>query len=87
MIEEVDLILDTTPALPENRIGRSRELLRAAMAVTKDLISESRKSEKSHAAALGQKGGSSIAAKHGSEYFRELATKRKNRRGGRPPKQ
>jgi hypothetical protein len=37
------------------------------------------------AVTLGRKGGREIA-KRGSEYFRELQAKRKNRRGGRPPK-
>jgi hypothetical protein len=86
IISEVDLILETTPDLPQNRTGRSRELLRTALAIADDLISESRNATKSHAAALGHKGGSSIAAKRGSDYFRELAKKRKTRGGGRPKK-
>jgi hypothetical protein len=86
IIEEVDLILETTPDLPQNRTGRSRELLRTALVIANDLISENRKADKSHAAALGHKGGSSIAASRGSDYFRELAAKRKTRSGGRPRK-
>jgi len=86
IISEVDLILETTPDLPQNRMGRSRELLRAALTLTDDLISENRKGDKSHAAALGRKGGNSIAAKRGSEYFRELAAQRKTKGGGRPRK-
>jgi len=42
MISEVDLLLETAPALQQNRTGRSRELLRAALALTDDLISENR---------------------------------------------
>jgi hypothetical protein len=87
IIAEVDLILQTTPELPQNRTGRSRELLSAALALTTDLISENSKSDKSHAAALGRKGGRSIAASRGSDYFRELAAKRKTRAGGRPRKE
>jgi hypothetical protein len=37
------------------------------------------------AVALGRKGGKKIA-KRGSEYFKQLQAKRKNRKGGRPPK-
>ena len=34
---------------------------------------------------LGRRGGKKIA-KRGSEYFRKLQAKRRNRKGGRPPK-
>jgi len=85
IISEVDLILETTPALPQNRTGRSRELLKTALAITEDLLSEDRKDETSHASALGRKGGSKVAER-GSEYFRELAAKRKRHGGGRPAK-
>jgi hypothetical protein len=37
------------------------------------------------AVALGRKGGRKIAER-GPEYFRKLQAKRKNRKGGRPPK-
>src|ERR1700680_4233005 len=86
IISEVDLILETTPDLPQNRTGRSRELLRAALAITGDLISENSKVEGSHAAALGRKGGARIAER-GPDYFRELAAKRRTRGGGRPRKE
>ena len=33
ILSEVDLILETCPPLPQNRTGRSRELLRAALAL------------------------------------------------------
>ena len=82
LISEVDLILETTP-LPQNRTTRSRELLSAALALTDDLIAQTKMSP---AAVLGHKGGS-ITAKRGSQYFRELAAKRKIRAGGRPKKQ
>lgn len=80
LISEVDLILETTP-LPENRTARSRELLRAAIALTDDLIGQGKKSP---AAVLGHKGGSATALKLGSDHFRQLAAKRKTRGGGRP---
>jgi hypothetical protein len=44
---KVDLILETTLDPFQNRTGRSRELLRSALALTDDLMSESRKSAKS----------------------------------------
>jgi hypothetical protein len=82
LISEADLILSTSE-LPENRTARCRELLGAALALTGDLISQ----EKLPAAkVLGSKGGT-VTAKRGSEYFRQLAAKRKTRAGGRPRKE
>ena len=81
LISEVDLILETTP-LPQNRTARSRELLSAALELTDDLIIQTKLLP---AAVLGRKGGSTTA-KRGSEYFRQLAAKRKTRAGGRPRK-
>lgn len=86
ILEDVDMILETTPDLPQNRTGRSRELLKTALAITEDLIAENRKGETSTAAQLGSKGGKATAER-GSEYFRELAARRRTHRGGRPPKQ
>ena len=83
LISEADLILETTPALPENRTAAARDLLKTALALTDDLIGQARLTP---AAVLGRKGGASIA-KRGSEYFRALAAKRKTRAGGRPRKQ
>jgi len=37
------------------------------------------------AVTLGRKGGREIA-KRGSEYFKQLQSRRKKRKGGRPPK-
>jgi hypothetical protein len=37
------------------------------------------------AVALGRKGGKAIAER-GPDYFRQLQAKRKDRKGGRPPK-
>ena len=81
LLTETDHILATVE-LPENRTARCRELLKAALALTDDLISQDKMPA---ARALGRKGGAAIA-KRGSEYFRQLAAKRKTRSGGRPPK-
>jgi hypothetical protein len=81
LLSEADLILSTTD-LPQGRAVRCRELLRSALALTDDMLS----SVKMPAAAiLGRKGGSQTA-KRGSEYFRQLAAKRKTLGGGRPRK-
>lgn len=37
MIEQVELLISTTP-LPENRTPRCQELLKAALALTDDLL-------------------------------------------------
>lgn len=81
LVAEVDLLISTTAPLPENRTTRCRELLRAALALTDDLLAQQKMTP---AAVLGSKGGSATAAKRGSEYFRQLAAKRKKRAGGRP---
>jgi hypothetical protein len=82
LIAEADLILETLPPLPENRSARCRELLKSALAITDDLLKQSKLPA---AAILGRKGGS-VIAKRGSDYFRKLAAKRKTHGGGRPPK-
>jgi hypothetical protein len=83
LIGEADHILETTPELPENRTARCRELLGSAIALADDLL----KQTKSPAAAtLGRKGGTAIA-KRGSDYFRQLAARRKTHGGGRPRKE
>jgi hypothetical protein len=84
IITEVDLILETTPDLPQNRTGRSRELLRAASAITDDLIKQAKMPA---ASAMGHQGGTTTARKYGSDHFRQLAAKRKTNAGGRPRKQ
>lgn len=82
MISEADRILETLPSLPENRTARCRELLGSALLLTDDLLQQSKLPA---AATLGRKGGS-VTAKRGSEYFRQLAAKRKTKAGGRPRK-
>jgi len=83
MIAEADLILETVPALPENRTARCRELLKSALALTDDLIKQAKLPA---AKAPGRKGGS-VIAKRGSDYFRQLAARRKTHGGGRPRKE
>jgi hypothetical protein len=82
LIAEVDLILSTTD-LPQNRTARCRELLSSALALTDDLLSQAKLPA---AAALGRKGGS-VTAQRGSDYFRQLAARRKTKAGGRPRKE
>lgn len=82
LIEETDLLISTTEPMPEGRTPRCKELLRAALALTDDLMHTA----ESPAAMLGSKGGNATAAKRGPEYFRQLAAQRKTRAGGRPRK-
>jgi hypothetical protein len=63
--------------LPEGRGARARELLVAALALADDLVNTK------PAAALGARGGNATA-KRGSDYYRQLAAKRKTKAGGRP---
>jgi hypothetical protein len=79
LLAETDLILSTTE-LPQNRTARCRELLRTALALTDDLLSQAKLPA---AAIMGRKGGS-VTAKRGSAYFRKLAARRKTHGGGRP---
>lgn len=79
VIAEAQDIVNTTE-LPEGRAERLRELLASAVFLADDLL------ETSPAATLGQKGGTTTA-KRGPEYFRKIASMRKERKGGRPPKQ
>jgi len=65
--------------LPEGRGKRARELLSAALALADDLVNTK------PAATLGAKGGNATA-KRGSDYYRQIAAKRKTNAGGRPRK-
>lgn len=70
-------------SIPDAVRSRGGELLMAATALVSDLL----KQDHSLAAAeLGSKGGLQTAKK-GSEYFRQLAAKRKTKAGGRPRKE
>jgi hypothetical protein len=82
LIFEAELILATTE-LPQGRATRARELLRSAVALADDLLNQAKLPA---AALLGSKGGTQTA-KRGSEYFRQLAAKRKTLGGGRPRKE
>ena len=82
LISEADHILATTPELPENRTAATREILRSALALADDLHKQAKSPA---AAALGRKGGAAVA-KRGSDYFRDLAARRKTHAGGRPRK-
>ena len=62
-------------APPENRSTRRRELLKAAIAMTDDLIAQARLPEEEDRA---RKGGL-VIAQGGSDYFRQLAARRKTR--------
>jgi hypothetical protein len=77
-IAEAQSLLITT-VLPEGRSQRANELLTAAIHLADDLL------ETSPAATLGAKGGKETA-KRGPDYYRKIAAKRKNFKGGRPAK-
>jgi hypothetical protein len=83
LLSQADRILETSPALPENRTGACRELLGTALALTDDLI----KNAPTPAALMGSKGGSVTAKRHGSEHYRQMAARRKTHGGGRPRKE
>jgi len=83
LISQAERILATTPQLPENRTAACQELLSAALAITNDLLAQSKLPA---AAILGAKGGS-VTARKGSAYFRKLAARRRTHGGGRPRKQ
>ncbi|HEY1160032.1 MAG TPA: hypothetical protein VGE83_05345 [Terracidiphilus sp.] len=83
MLSETDLILSTTTPLPENRTPRCRELLGDALALADDLLKQG---QVAPAVAMGHKGGSTTARRHGAEHYRMMAASRKTRGGGRPRK-
>ena len=78
LISQAETILATTK-LPEGRAERALELLRAALALTDDLIAVN------PAANLGRKGGMKTAER-GPEFYARIASLRKTRAGGRPRK-
>jgi hypothetical protein len=84
LIADTDLILETTPDLPQNRTACCRDNLKAALALVDDLLKQQRTTP---AAVMGHKGGSVTAKKHGPEHYRKMAAARKTRAGGRPRKQ
>jgi len=84
LIAETDLILETTPNLPQNRTACCRENMRAALALVGDLLNQQRMTP---AAVMGHKGGSMTSRRLGPEHYRKMAAARKTRAGGRPRKQ
>lgn len=80
LIDEAHLTLDTADR-PDGRTQRARELLSSALSLADALL----EAPAPTAAALGKKGGLKTAQR-GSDYFRELAKKRKTKAGGRPRK-
>ena len=70
LLTETDLLISTIEPLPENRTPRFRELLRAALALADDLMSQAKMPA---AIAMGHKGGSETARKYGADHFRQLA--------------
>jgi hypothetical protein len=83
LLTQADLILSTTPPLPQNRTASCRELLQAALALTNDLLKQS----VTIAAIMGRKGGKVTARRHGPEHYRQMAARRKTHGGGRPRKE
>jgi hypothetical protein len=83
MLAETDLLLSTTTPLPENRTPRCRELLGDALALADDLLKQG---QVATAVAMGHKGGSTTARRHGAEHYRQMSAARKTHGGGRPRK-
>ena len=81
LLSQAELVYEDR-SVPEPIRKRGAELFPAAQALVDDLL---RQDHASAASELGAKGGSQTA-KRGSEYFRQLAAKRKTRAGGRPRK-
>jgi hypothetical protein len=81
MLFQVNFIITSTEF---QDAARCRELMNAAIALTDDMLKQEKKLPA--ARILGSKGGS-VTAKRGSEYFRQLAAKRKTNAGGRPRKE
>jgi hypothetical protein len=80
LLSQADEIV-SSPSLLQSSSQRCHEALRSALAITDSLIEQT--SRPAMAAQLGQTGGKKTALR-GSEYFRQLAQKRKTFGGGRP---
>lgn len=76
LIDEAHAVVSTSN-LAEGRSKRATSLLESALALVDDFIAQP-----PEATALGQRGGLKTAEK-GPDYFRELASKRKIKSGGR----
>ncbi len=79
IISQAELVLGTIPD-PHPSIARTRELLTAAAALSKDLANRP-----PEAVALGAIGGKKTAER-GPEYYARIAGMRKTNAGGRPKK-
>jgi len=77
LIDEAHAVISMAD-LPKDRTKRAVKLLTSALALTDDLIAVP-----STAVTLGKLGGLKTAER-GSEYFRQIAAKRKIKAGGRP---
>jgi hypothetical protein len=76
LISEAELILSTTE-LPQGRTPRALELLQTAIKLTDHLATTK------PATTLGKRGGLKTAER-GPDYYRKIASMRKNKAGGRP---
>ena len=84
MISQAELVLGTIPH-PHPSIARCRELLSAAVALSKDLANRP-----PEAVALGAIGGKTTAQRMTAkdpEYYAKIAAMRKTKAGGRPRKE
>lgn len=84
LISEADLIIETSPPMPQNRSGAARENLKAALAIVDDLLKQTKLG--TAAVALGSKGGSTTSKRFGPDHYRKMAAARKTKGGGRPRK-
>jgi hypothetical protein len=78
LLSQADLSLGLVP--DHAAVTRTRELLKAALALSKDLITR-----EPDAVILGSIGGKKTAER-GPEYFKQIAAMRKIKSGGRPKK-
>jgi hypothetical protein len=84
LLEQADMALD----LPRPATGSARENVKAALALTRDLIHRSAAPvDPSAAATLGARGGNATLASKGPEYFKRISAMRKAKKGGRPRKE
>jgi hypothetical protein len=71
ILTEIDLLVSTSPQpMPQNRTPRCLELTRAALALTDDIMKQTRTAP---AVVLGHKGGSTTSKRHGVEHYRKMA--------------
>ncbi len=80
LLLETALILETIPNFPQDRIVCCRKNLRAALALTDDLLKQQRMTP---VAIMGHKGGSTTARKLGVEHYRKMAAARWRGSAGR----